>query len=101
MTKIYPEELDPYPGCFLKSDLEQKIEMSSRLLSDEYLAQGDEKQSQEALKNIELANSDAVPGFDPFQNLCSLQKRWQELMEFTRKKEIQGGIRRIIEKGTR
>ena len=99
MTKVHPEEFDPYPGCFLKRDLEQKIEKSCKLLSDEYLAQGDKNGGEEALNNIKLAKTDAVPRFDPFQNLCNLQKRWEKLMEFTSKKEIQSGIRQVIEKG--
>jgi glycosyltransferase involved in cell wall biosynthesis len=97
MTKVDPEEFDPYPGCFLKRDLVQKIEKSCKLLSDEYLAQGDKNGSEEALKNIELAKTEAVPKFDPFQNLCKLQKCWQELIEFTCEGEISSGIKGIIE----
>jgi len=97
MTKVYPEEFDPYPGCFLKADLEKKIEKSCQVLSEEYLGQGDKKGSEEALKNIDLAKTDAVPKFDPFDNLCNLQKRWKELMEYTGKKEISLSIKEIIE----
>ena len=97
MTRVHPEEFDPYPGCFLKAELEEKIEKSCELLSEEYLAQGDKKGSEEALKNIELARTDAVPKSDPFQNLCHLQKRWEELMEYTSKREVGSGIKRIIE----
>ena len=28
MTKVHPEDFDPYPGCFLKKDLDEKIEKS-------------------------------------------------------------------------
>ena len=97
MTKVHPEEFDPYPGCFLKAELEEKIEKSCELLSEEYLAQGDKKGSEEALKNIELAKTDAVPRFDPFHSLCNPQKRWEELMEYTSKREVGSGIKRIIE----
>ena len=97
MTKVHPQEFDPYPGCFLKADLEEKIEKSCQLLSEEYLAQDDKKGSEEALKNIELAKSEAVPKFDPFENLCHLQKRWQELMEYTSKREVSSPIKEIIE----
>jgi hypothetical protein len=97
MTKVHPQEFDPYPGCFLKADIERKIEKSCQLLSEEYLAQGDKKGSEEALKNIELAKSDAVPKFDPFQNLCNLQKRWQGLMEYTSKREVNSLMKEIIE----
>jgi hypothetical protein len=97
VTKVHAEEFDPYPGCFLKADLEEKIEKSCKLLSEEYLAEGDKNGSEEALKNIELAKTEAVPKFDPFENLCDLQKRWQEMMEYTSKKEIGSAIKEIIE----
>jgi hypothetical protein len=97
MTRVHPDEFDPYPGCFLKADLEEKIEKSCKLLSEECLGQGDKKGSEEALRNIELAKSEAVPKFDPFQNLCRLQKLWQEMMEYTTKKEVSLAIKEIIE----
>ena len=97
VTKVYPEEFDPYPGCFLKADLEEKIEKSNKLLSEEYLAEGDKKGSEEALENIDLAKGDAVPKFDPFQNLCNLQKRWQELMEYTHDGEVSLRMTKLIE----
>jgi len=96
MTRVYPEEFDPYPGCFLKPDLETKIENASKLLSEEYLAQGDSEASEEALKNTVLARTDAVPNSDPFQKLCVLQKRWQELMSFTAQERIRSRISEFI-----
>jgi len=99
MTKVYPKDFDPYPGCFLKSDLMEKIEKSCKLLSEEYLAQGDKKGSEEALRNITLAKTDAVPKYDPFRKLCELQKQWQELMEFTSQEKIRSKILDIIYKG--
>jgi hypothetical protein len=97
MTKVYPEEFDPYPGCFLKEDLEEKIERACRLLSEEYLAQGDKKGSEEVLRNIELARTGAAPKYDPFDNLCRLQRRWQELMDYTSEKEVGLRVRGIVE----
>jgi hypothetical protein len=97
MTRVDPEELGPYPGCFLKKDLEEKIEKACKLLSDEYLAQGDKTGSEEALKNIELARTDAVPGFDPFDSLCNLQRRWQKLMDYTGRGDVSLRMREIIE----
>lgn len=97
MTKVNPEDFDPYPGCFLKPDLEEKIERACKLLSEEYLAQGDRKGSEEALNNIPLAKTDAaVPKYDPFQKLCELQKQWQELMLFTGPEDTRSRIRDII-----
>lgn len=97
LTRVHAEEFDPYPGCFFKADLERKIEKSCQLLSEECLVQGDKKGSEEALKNIELAKSEAVPKFDPFQNLCRLQKRWQGLMEYTCKSEVSSVLKQIVE----
>ncbi len=96
MTKIYPEDFDPYPGCFLKRDLDEKIKKSCKLLSEEYLIHGDRKGSEEALKNIAIAKTDAKPKFDPFQSLCELQKRWHELILLTSQEEIRSQIRDVI-----
>ena len=97
MTRVYPEDFDPYPGCFLKKDLDDKIGKSCQLLSEEYLAQGDRQGAEEALNNITLAKTDALPKYDPFQNLCQLQKRWQELMEYTGKSEIRLRLKEFID----
>ena len=97
MKRVQPEDLDPYPGCFLKSDLESKVECSSRLLSKDYLAENDCEGCEEALNNITIAKMDALPKFDPFQHLCELQKDWQEMMEYTYRDEIALRMRGIIE----
>ena len=101
LTKVYPEDFGSYPGAFLKKDLERKIEESCKLLSEEYRVKGEIKDSEEALKNIVLAKTDAVPKFNPFQTLCEMQKDWQELMEYTKRKEVCLSIKKIIEGGER
>ena len=97
MIRVSPKDLDPYPGRFLRSDLEEKVEGACRLLSEEYLEHGDIVGSEEALLNIELARTDAVPVSNPFQDLCELQKRWKELMEVTAREGVRSGLREIIE----
>lgn len=97
MTRVSPEEFDPYPGCFFKRDLEEKIEESCKLLSEELLSQNDKKGSEEALNNIVLARDDAVPQYDPYKSLCEIQKRWQRLMEYTGKGEVCSRLSGIIE----
>jgi hypothetical protein len=97
MTCVYPEDFDPYPGCFLKSELEEKIEKSCGLLSEEYLVQGNMQGSKNALHNIDIARSDAVPKYDPFERLCLLQKHWEKLMKYTNKSKIRSHIQEIIE----
>lgn len=97
MTKVCPADFDPYPGYFLKWDLEEKIEKSCQLLSEEYLAQGDRQNAEEALNNIILAKTDAVPKYDPFQHLRQMQKRWEKLTAYTSREKVRLDIARIIE----
>jgi len=96
MTRVYPWDFDPYPGCFLKDDLEDKIEKSCRLLSREYLARNDKRACNEALRNIILSKSDAVPKYNPFYELCLLQKRWNELIEYSGKSKNRSYFQEII-----
>ena len=96
MIRVCPDDFDPYPGCFLKKNLEEKIEKSSKLLSEEYLANGDRQDSKEALNNIAIAKTGAVPKYDAFQNFCEFQKHWKEFMLFTKEKKIQQLIKNII-----
>jgi hypothetical protein len=96
MTRVYPEDFDPYPGCFLERNLEEKIEKSCKLLSEEYRSQGKIRDSQECLKNSVLARTDAVPSYDPFQRLCEIQKCWQALMSYTGKQEVCSNLRNVI-----
>jgi len=84
MTRVYPEDFDPYPGSFLKENLEDKIDTTCQLLSQEYLDQGDQQGSEEALRNMALAKAQITETRDPFDSLCRLQKHWQKLMEYTR-----------------
>ena len=99
INRVYPEDFDPYPGAFLKEDLEEKIEKSCKLLSEEYLTKSDTNGSEEALNNIALAQTDAGPKFDAFQNLCKMQKQWQAFMEYSYGKDVRLKIKEIIESG--
>lgn len=88
MSTLSAEDLSCYPGSFLGDDLEEKIGRSCRLLSEEYLEKGDSVGSKEALRNIELVITDAIPDIDPFEHLCELQKRWNELMLYSADKNF-------------
>ena len=96
MVRVCVDDFDPYPGCFLKKDLEEKIEKSSKLLSEEYLANGDKQGSQETLNNIAIAKAGAVPKYDAFQSFCEFQKHWKEFMLFTSMEKIRLLIKDII-----
>ena len=78
---VRPEDLDPYPGAFLKDDLEEKVIRSHTLLAQEYLAEGKAEDARETLKTLELLETDAPPREDPVKRLLDLQARWSTLMQ--------------------
>ncbi len=80
MVRLRTEDLDPYPGVFLKDNLRDMIFKSNQMLSMKYLQEGDIKGSQECQRNIFLAEGDALPCFNPFEKLIELQKLWGKLM---------------------
>lgn len=82
MMRIKAEDLDPYPGEFLKEDLEERILQSNIMMSIEYLREGDKDGALECLVNIHLAKSKSLPPENPFQNLLQFQKTWKDMMEY-------------------
>jgi hypothetical protein len=88
MIHIFAHELDPYPGAFLKDDLEEKVAEASNILADHYRADGQEADAMEALKNIEIARGEAVPAENAFQQLVVLKKLWEQMMAFTARDDI-------------
>jgi hypothetical protein len=82
MVRVSAESLDPYPGEFLKDDLEDKVYRSNQMLAIDYLNQGDEQAAAECLENIALAHRNLNSQTNSFQNLCKLQKKWKDLMDY-------------------
>jgi hypothetical protein len=97
MTKVHVDDLDPYPGCFLKDDLQERIERTCQMLSEEYTNRGDKQGAEQSLNNITFARASAMPKYDPFQHICQTQRQWKELMQYTSKKEVRLHIKEIIE----
>ncbi|MGO1370977.1 MAG: Crp/Fnr family transcriptional regulator, partial [Senegalia sp. (in: firmicutes)] len=95
MTIVKPEDFDPYPGEFLKNDLEDKIYKTNVLLSLEYLAEGNTEASKESMKNIYISKYEAVKEKDPFTQYRHIQKNWQKLIDFTIQNRYE--IRKIME----
>lgn len=95
MTIVKPEDFDPYPGEFLKGDLEDKIYKTNVLLSLEYLAEGDTEASKETMKNIYISKYEAVKEKDPFTQYRYIQRNWQKIVDFTIQNRYQ--IRKIME----
>lgn len=81
MFQVTPDELDPYPGEFLKDDLEERIFRSNQMLTVDYILQGDKEGALESMKNIYLAQTQAVPEKNPFESYLELQAFWRKLMD--------------------
>ena len=80
LVHISPENFDPYPGEFLKPDLDEKIYRSSRMLSSQDLANSDPDAAMEAMRNIYIAKHNAPPAFDAFCAYLDTQTQWEKLI---------------------
>lgn len=95
MTKVTADDFAPYPGDFLRDDLEDKIYKTNVLLALDYLANGNIEGCQESLRNIYLSKNDAMPKKDPFTEYRRRQKEWVELIDLTLKERME--VRKIME----
>lgn len=96
LITVYPEDFDPYPGAFLKADLEEKIYRSSMMLSAQYLAAGDSEASAESLRNIYIAKHDAVPAFDAYAVYLETQREWESVIRLVRRERY--AVRAVLER---
>ncbi|MDK2918619.1 MAG: hypothetical protein PWQ37_1352 [Candidatus Petromonas sp.] len=96
MQRVDAEDFDPYPGEFLKNDLEDKIYKTNVLLALEYLAEGKVEACKESIKNIFISKYEAIPKRDPFTEYRHIQKSWEKLIDFTIQNKME--IRKIVEK---
>lgn len=95
MNRIEPKDFDPYPGDFLKEDLEDKIFKTNVLLSLEYLSEGNIEGCRESIKNVYLSKYEAKPHFNVFENYIKTQDKWRELIKKSLKHRRE--LRDIIE----
>lgn len=96
MVRITAEDLDPYPGEFLKEDLEERILQSSIMLSKKYLRDGDKDGALECLINIHLAKNKSFSPENSFQKLLELQKTWKDLMEYFASEKVSSEVRSLL-----
>jgi hypothetical protein len=87
---LQASQLDPYPGEFLKDDLEEKIYRSNQMLAIEYLSEKDTQGAVECMKNIYAAKTLANSDENPYYNLLRLQTDWEQLMDFFSSEETAG-----------
>lgn len=92
MVRVSTQELDPYPGAFLKDDLEDKIEKACTILADSYRSKGQDADAEETMNNIQIARTDAVPDEDPFQRIVPIKRLWEEMMGFTSRDDVRKGF---------
>jgi glycosyltransferase involved in cell wall biosynthesis len=96
MKEVSAAELDPYPGRFLREDLEKLVTDAAQLLAGEYRARDENGNAREALANIEFARAYGASVGNPFQTYCDFQRRWQELMSYCENPAISGELGQII-----
>jgi len=96
MSHVSVEELDPYPGAFLKDDLEEKIARACTILADQYRAKGKEGSARETLKNIDIVRGEALPRENAFHQFLHIKKLWEKMMEFTAREDISERLRKLL-----
>lgn len=96
MTRITAEEFDPYPGEFLKPDLEERIFRSNQMLALDYLSGGDSEGARECMNNIQLARARLENPQNLFQHLAAFQQRWKSLMAYSADPGVAGEICRDL-----
>jgi len=96
MVLVKAEDFDPYPGAFLKDDLEDKILKANLILALDYLSQGDTTACQEALQNIWLAKTDAVPRDNTFRTYLAFQQRWARLVARASEDEVWPRLQNVV-----
>jgi len=95
MVTVSPEDFDPYPGEFLRDDLDEKIFRSNMMLAQDYMMKGDNEGALESLNNIMIARKDAQPNFDAFERYRGKQKLWERLCNIVAQKRYE--LRSIME----
>lgn len=81
MTRLKPSDFDPYPGAFIKDDLEESIFKANTMLGQTLLAEGDINGFNECQKNIIMAKEQLHSDSDPFENLLKIKTSWSEMMK--------------------
>jgi CRP-like cAMP-binding protein len=83
MTLVEAEDLDPYPGEFLRDSLDDKILKTNLILALDYLADDRVADAKETIRNIWLAKTKAIPIDNPFEVYLNFQRRWRRLRRLT------------------
>ena len=95
MVMVTPEDFDPYPGEFLRDDLDEKIFRSNMMLAADYMLKGDSEGCAESLNNISISRKEAKPGFDTFSRYRLNQKLWEQISSIVSLKRYD--LRKVME----
>ncbi|MCL2080180.1 MAG: cyclic nucleotide-binding domain-containing protein [Oscillospiraceae bacterium] len=95
MVTVAPEDFDPYPGEFLRDDLDEKIYRSNMMLASDYMLKGDSEGAAESLNNILIAARDAKPDYNAFTKYRDNQKLWEHLTAIVDQKRYE--LRKVME----
>jgi len=95
MVIVTPEDFDPYPGEFLRDDLDEKIFRSNMMLAADYMLKGDAEGCAESLNNIAISRKDAKPTFDAYSRYRLNQKLWEQISSIIANKRYQ--LRKVME----
>lgn len=79
---------DPYPGLFLKEDLEDRIIKTAEILIEEYRSRGSRDDIEECNKIIDYVKSEPFSDFDTKKWLSDLKERWQKITQLLPGKNI-------------
>ncbi len=82
MIMVEPEDFDPYPGEFMKFDLEDKVTKTNLILALDYLTQKKIEAAKATIKNVYISKYDAVPDYNVFNKYLKIQENWRELLDF-------------------
>ncbi len=92
--EVTAEELDPYPGRFLRDDLEDLIYRTCVLMALRCLSEGDEKGYQECMNNLLRARSLRWMPERPFLSYMQWRRGWEDFMREAGEDE---GLRAVVE----
>lgn len=98
MTIVEAEDLDPYPGEFLKASLDDKILKTNLILALDYLADGRVEDTKQTIRNIWLARTKAIPQINPFEVYLGFHRKWRSLRKLTQR-DVGDEMSSILQQG--
>lgn len=80
LSPVAPDDLDPFPGRFLRNDLHDIVFETCMELAGDYFSVGREADAGESIMNIAISKAEAQTGLDPLSEYIAYQRQWQEFI---------------------